>query len=477
MQPTMGATPRHRRSTLSAQEQRHADHLMTGLVVLSSLLALVIGHVYSSLATVWPFTAALIASSAALWVLCPGSALSRFGLPLLLCASIALHIQASLGTSEFHFGVFVTLALVMVYRNWRVVLACAAFFAVHHLLFDRLQAWGYGIYCTSQANFSLMLLHATYVVVQTTVELFILQRLNQAFRQGLELQEVVQAVQREGRFHLDVSALSLHTPLAHALQDLLQQLHQTVQTVSQAAHEVQATSQAITQGNNDLSHRTETASHALQEAHQASAQVLHSAQHTHHMAQEGQRQMHSADQHSRQGLQVVQDLSTRMQDMHQQAAGIDAVVEVVNALAFQTNLLALNAAVEAARAGEQGKGFSVVAQEVRTLALRSATAAKEIQQLVSSTQGSIQAATQLSQQASANMQALRQSCAEASQGITSIVESAQGQQSALHDIHAGLTQLENAMASNAALAEESTAAAHGLMQQTDVMARSVQVFS
>lgn len=476
-QPAMRSAQRSTASTLTPQEQRHADSLIAGLVVLSSLLALVIGHLYSSMEGIWPFTAALIACTVALRALFSGSVLSRFGMPLLLCASIALQIQASLGTAEFHFGVFVTLALVMVYRDWRVVLACAAFFAVHHLLFDRLQALGYGIYCTSAADLPRIVLHASYVVVQTTVELFILQRLNHAFRQGLELQDVVHAAQKDGRFHLDVSALTLQTPLAHALQNLLLQLNQTVKTVSQAAYEVQATSEAITQGNHDLSQRTETTTHALQEATHASAQVLTSAQHTHSMAQEGQQQMLRADHNSHHGLQVVQALDTRMQDIHQQAQGIDAVVEVVNGLAFQTNLLALNAAVEAARAGEQGKGFGVVAQEVRTLALRSAKAAKDIQQLVSNTQSSIQAATALSQQASAHMQELRATCSHAAQAITAIVQSAQAQQTALHDVNAGLSQLEQTMVDNAALAEESTAAAQGLMQQTEVMARSVQVFS
>lgn len=476
-QPAMRATPRSTASTLTTQEQRHADALMAALVVLSSLLALVVAHIHSSIDEAWPFTAALIALTAAFSLLCAGSLFNRFALPLLLCASVALHIQVSLGTAEFHFGVFVTLALVMVYRDWRVVVACAAFFAIHHLLFDRLQAWGYGFYCTSAADLPRILLHASYVVVQTTVELFILQRLNHAFRQGLELQDVVHAAQKDGRFHLDVSDLTLQTPLAHALQSLLLQLNQTVQTVSQAAYEVQATSEAITQGNNDLSQRTEITTHALHEATHASAQVLTSAQHTHSMAQVGQQQMLRADHNSYQGLQVVQALDTRMQDIHQHAQGIDAVVEVVNGLAFQTNLLALNAAVEAARAGEQGKGFGVVAQEVRTLALRSAKAAKDIQQLVSNTQNSIQAATTLSQQASTHMQELRTTCSQAAQGISAIVESAQAQQTALQDVNAGLSQLEQAMVDNAALAEESTAAAQGLMQQTEVMARSVQVFS
>lgn len=105
--------------------------------------------------------------AAGLYACCAGTAVTRYALPLILCAAVALQIQVSLGTLEFHFGVFVTLALVMVmvYREWRVVVACAAFFAIHHILFDRLQAWGYDIYCTSAADFQKILLHAIFVVL------------------------------------------------------------------------------------------------------------------------------------------------------------------------------------------------------------------------------------------------------------------------------------------------------------------------
>ena len=130
------------------------------------------------------------------YALARGSLWTRFVLPLLLSATVALHIQVSLGMIEFHFGVFVTLALVMVYRDWRVVLACAAFFAVHHVLFDRLQAWGLGMYCLTEASFPRVLLHAAYVVLQTGVEIFIVYRMNQAFSQGRELNALVQQVER-----------------------------------------------------------------------------------------------------------------------------------------------------------------------------------------------------------------------------------------------------------------------------------------
>ncbi|MDH0364779.1 hypothetical protein [Comamonas aquatica] len=161
---------------------RQADVLMLLLIMGCSILAVPIAWHYSSLDGVLIFSPLLSTLAAVLCFSLRGTVITRYALPLLLCATVALHIQVSLGTIEFHFVVFVTLALVMVYREWRVVLACAGFFAVHHILFDRLQAWGYGIYCTTEADFQKIVLHATFVVAQTAVEIFILQKMVASYR-------------------------------------------------------------------------------------------------------------------------------------------------------------------------------------------------------------------------------------------------------------------------------------------------------
>src|SRR5690606_37147964 len=111
------------------------------LISIYALLAIPIGWHYSSVDIALIAGPSLIGLAAVVFFTSSGTALARYVLPILLCAAVVLHIQVSLGTLEFHFGVFVTLALVMVYRQWRVILACAVFFAIHHILFDRLQAW------------------------------------------------------------------------------------------------------------------------------------------------------------------------------------------------------------------------------------------------------------------------------------------------------------------------------------------------
>lgn len=455
---------------------RQADGLMLVLIGVYALLALPIGGYYSSIDAALLVAPILIALALAVFTLCRGSAFSRYALPLLLCACVMLHIQVSLGTLEFHFGVFVTLALVMVYRQWRVVLACAVFFAIHHILFDRLQAWGYGIYCTTQADFPKIILHAAFVIIQAAVEIYILKNMAQSFLQGIELQGLVNAVQDNEQFNLNIAHEKVHTPLAKDLKNLFLQLNSTVCTVSQSAHQVQIASREIDAGSSDLSARTETACSALEETSNAALRVLSTVEQARALASEADTLTRDAAQAAEQGQTLMNDLARSMQAIHQQSTHIADIVSVVDGLAFQTNLLALNAAVEAARAGQHGRGFAVVAEEVRRLALRSADSAQQIRSLIQSSEHTINQGAKQSQQALQAMQQLLQASQAATGQMREIVSATHAQNAAMTDITQAIHALENTMSQNSALAEESSAAAASLQAQTLQMAHSVQAF-
>lgn len=472
LQDSQPSTSEHPNAT-----DRQADILMLGLLLASCALALPIGWFYSdmTLAAQWGIPMALL--GVALFALARGSAITRYGLSMLLTLTVVLHIQVSLGTLEFHFGVFGVLALMMIYRDWRVVLANAVLFAVHHVLFDRLQAWGFGLYCMPDPSFARIWLHAVYVVVQTAVEIFILMQMSQALRQGEELQSLVQTVQQDGRFNLNTSQLATDTALGKQLQSLMLRLHHAVQTIQHSIEQVQAAGVEIAHGSFDLSTRTEAASSALTATISAAHEVLQAVEHTRELATQADQRTSSAAQTAHSGAAIVQQVVESMQSIDAQAKQIADIVTVVDSLAFQTNLLALNAAVEAARAGEQGRGFAVVAEEVRHLALRSADSAKEIRALTEASAHNVSQGVGYSSQALQVMQNLLKDSEEAAQQMSDIVQATQAQSSSMAHISTAIHDLEASMAQNAALAEQSSAAASSMQEQTQRIASSIQAFS
>lgn len=466
----------HNLHAANLEVSRRADLLMLILICIYAVLALPIGWHYSSLDIPFVTAPVLIGLAAAIFATVRGSTFARYALPLLLCAAVATHIQASLGTLEFHFGVFVTLALVMVYRQWRVVVACAAFFAVHHILFDRLQAWGYGIYCTTAADFQKIILHAVFVIVQTAVEVWIIKNIAESYKQGIELQTLVNAIHDGDQFNLHIPQENVETPLAKDLKDLILKLNGIVRTVTESVSQVNTASHEIQLGSNDLSSRTEMACNALEETSNAAVRVMNTVEQARSLAAEADAMTHHATDAAHKGQDVINDLAQSMASISAQSEQIAEIVAVVDGLAFQTNLLALNAAVEAARAGEHGRGFAVVAEEVRRLALRSAESAKQIRKLIETSEASIGLGAAQSQQALQAMQELLQASSSATGHMRAIANATQEQGAAMADITHAIHQLENTMSQNSALAEESSAAAASLRDQTAHMANSVQAF-
>ena len=459
------------------QEVSHqADVLMLGLLLASCVLSLPIAWAYSDIVIALQWGTALALAGVLLFALARGSAWSRYGLTALLALTVALHIQVSLGTVEFHFGVFVVLALIMVYRDWRVVLANAVLFAVHHLLFDRLQAWGFGMYCMPQPDFARIWLHAAYVIVQTAAEVFILIRMSQAFRQGAELQALTEAVQRDGRFNLDVRHVRIHTALGERLQTLFMHLYGTVKTVRDSVNQVQTAGSEIADGSLDLSARTEAASSALAATMASASQVLHAVEHTRDLASQADQLTSSAAQVSQAGASVVQQVVDSMHGIHTQAQQIAEIVTVVDGLAFQTNLLALNAAVEAARAGEQGRGFAVVAGEVRSLAQRSTEAAKEIQALIGASTSSVGQGARLMQEARQGIEKAVESVTNVNDLIGQIGVAADEQSKGIAQLNVAVNHLDRDTQENAALAEQSAASARAMSQNAGLLGRTLAVF-
>jgi methyl-accepting chemotaxis protein len=439
--------------------------------------ALAIGQDYGDLEQALSVGALLLALGCTAFFMGRGGALSRCVLTVCNVAFVALHIQLGRGTLEFHFGVFVLLALLLVYRDWRPIVLAATLFAVHHIAFDRLQAVGFGVFCTPEPNFLKVLMHALYVLTQTGIEVFLALRLRQAAQESAEMAAIVHSVDRGHRLCLDLSGLEVKAPTAVMLKDAIGKVAVAMADVSAAAASIQGASSEIASGNLDLSQRTETQASNLQQAAASMEALKGTVSHSAETALQATRLSAEAAAAAVQGGAMVDTVVATMAGISQSSRRIADINAVVDGIAFQTNILALNAAVEAARAGEQGRGFAVVATEVRMLAQRSAQAAREIKSLISTSVTQVDLGTEQAASAGASMAHIVSGAQRVSQLIADLSSAATRQTVGINQVGEAVTQLDAMTQQNAALVEQSAAAAESLRQQATSLNAVVQRFS
>jgi methyl-accepting chemotaxis protein len=470
-------------ATVNPSSQNHldpqallGDKVMLATVALSAVAAVILGSIYYELSLAIMGALALAGLALAGFVWARGTLVSRMVLTVAQAGLVILHIQLAHGEIEYHFGIFVTLALLLVYQDWRPILLAAALFAVHHVMFDRLQAAGFDFYCLTEANFGRVILHAGYVVIQTSLELALAIGMARTARQGRELTRLVEAVDQPDGIVLDVSDIAVTTPGAIALQSALQRMQVVVASVQDSSTQIEAASREIALGNQDLSARTEQAASNLEETAASMEQVNSTSRQSAESAhQASQMAVANAEVAARGGRVVGQVVST-MDEINHSSKKISDIIGVIDGIAFQTNILALNAAVEAARAGEQGRGFAVVAGEVRNLAQRSAEAAKEIKTLIGTSVERVEAGSRLVAEAGETIGEVV-SNAQRVADIIAEITAASGEQSAgMGQVNTAVNQLDKMTQQNAALVEESSAAAESLRDQAVLLTQAIQIF-
>ncbi|KQW90204.1 chemotaxis protein [Massilia sp. Root418] len=264
--------------------------------------------------------------------------------------------------------------------------------------------------------------------------------------------------------------------LLAALRQMNVNLHSIIGDVRSNFDEIKLATTEIASGNQDLSGRTESQASSLQQTAASMEQLTTNVQQSATSVASANQLAEAASQIAGQGGAIVSQVVTTMDDISTSSRKILDIIGLIDGIAFQTNILALNAAVEAARAGEQGRGFAVVAGEVRNLAHRSASAAKEVKQLIDLSIEKVNAGTVLTGNAGATMSEVIKSVRRVTSVMDEISTATREQGNGIVQVNQAVIQIDDITQQNAALVEQAAAAAASLAQQTECVAQAMAVF-
>ena len=264
--------------------------------------------------------------------------------------------------------------------------------------------------------------------------------------------------------------------LLHAMKTMREQLSEIVRNVRNGTDAIATASGQIAAGNLDLSSRTEQQASSLEETASSMEELTSTVRQNAESAGQANQLAINASEVAQRGGNVVAEVVQTMEQINASARKIVDIIGVIDGIAFQTNILALNAAVEAARAGEQGRGFAVVATEVRSLAQRSAAAAKEIKSLIGDSVDKVESGSKLVAQAGSTMDDVVTSVRRVTDIIAEISAASREQSAGIEQVNQAITQMDQVTQQNAALVEQAAAAADSLREQAGSLSETVSVF-
>ena len=326
------------------------------------------------------------------------------------------------------------------------------------------QNWYYVLVAIAVLLIGVMAATFWYVYRSIAVSLALARNLSDAMAAG----DLASSIEAQGPEEI--------SSLLQALMAMRESLVRVVSTVRSGSEGVATASSEIAQGNHDLSARTEQQASALEETAASMEELSSTVAQNADSARQANQLPNSASAIAIRGGEVVGEVVETMKGINEASRKIADIISVIDGIAFQTNILALNAAVEAARAGEQGRGFAVVASEVRSLAGRSAEAAKEIKALINTSVERVGKGSSLVDQAGATMTEVVASIRRGTDIMGEISSASTEQASGVAQVGEAVTQMDQATQQNAALVEQMAAAASGLKSQAVALVHSVAVF-